>query len=115
MNQKLYCPMCEADREFRREMSHEEYEMRGEKIAIDMPRLVCLICGESLIDEAFGDPIIALYAEYPRRHGLLSPTQIRAVREKYSLSQDAFATLLGASPVTLARYEGGSLQDKACD
>jgi len=68
-----------------------------------------------MVDPAFGDPTLKVYAEYRRRHGLLSPEQIRGIREKYQLSQDAFATLLGTSPATLARYEGGSIQDKAYD
>jgi putative zinc finger/helix-turn-helix YgiT family protein len=115
MTKKIYCPMCEEDRNSRTETVREEYDVRGETIALDIPRLICLTCGESMIDEAFGDPTHRLYAEYRRRHGLLSPEQIRSVREKYSLSQDALATLLGTSPATLARYEGGSIQDKAYD
>jgi len=112
---KMYCPMCETERAFRAETRQEEYELRGEKFVLEVPRLVCLTCGEAEIGEAFGDPTLKLYAEYRRRHGLLSPEQIRAIREKYDLSQEAFATLLGTSPATLARYEGGSLQDKAYD
>ena len=111
----MYCPMCEEDRAARAQTVREEYEVRGEKIGLDVPRLFCPACGESVIDESFGDPTLSLYAEYRRRHGLLTPDQIRAIREKYALSQDAFATLLGASPATLARYEGGSIQDKAYD
>ncbi len=115
MSEMNRCPMCEEDRSFRRELVHEEYEVRGEKIALDVPRLFCDTCGESIIDESYGDPTLKLYAEYRARHGLLAPERIRAIREKYALSQDAFATLLGASPATLARYEGGSIQDKAYD
>ena len=111
----MFCPMCEAERPYRRETRREEYAVRGEKIALDVPRLICLTCGEGAVDDAFGDPTLAVYAEYRRRHGLLSPDQVRAIREKYGLSQAAFAALLGTSPATLARYEGGSLQDKAYD
>jgi putative zinc finger/helix-turn-helix YgiT family protein len=107
--------MCEADREIRAETVREEYTVRGETIAIDVPRLFCTTCGESSVDEAFGDPTLPVYAEYRRRRGLLTPEQIRAIREKYDLSQDSFAALLGTSPATLARYESGSLQDKAYD
>jgi putative zinc finger/helix-turn-helix YgiT family protein len=107
--------MCEAEREVRAQVSHEDYTVRGEKVAIEVPRLICATCGEAMVEEAFGDPTLKVYAEYRRRHGLLSPEQIRAIREKYGLSQEAFATLLGASPATFARYEGGSLQDKAYD
>jgi len=115
MNETTYCTMCEADRAFRRETVREEYDVRGEKIALDVPRLICLTCGEAMIDEAFGDPTLKLYAEYRRLHDLLSPEQIRAIREKYDLSQASFATLLGTSPATFARYEGGSIQEKAYD
>jgi len=111
----MYCPMCETERQFRAETRREEYELRGEKFTLEVPRVVCLTCGEAEIDDSFGDPTLKLYAEYRRRHGLLTPEQIRSIREKYELSQDAFAILLGTSPATLARYEGGSLQDKAYD
>jgi len=112
---KIYCPMCETERTFRAEARREEYDVRGEKIALDVPRRICQKCGEAEIDEAFGDPTLKLYAEYRRRHGLLTPDQIRTIREKYALSQAALAALLGTSPATLARYEGGSIQDKAYD
>ncbi|MCP9861403.1 type II TA system antitoxin MqsA family protein [Cyanobium sp. Cruz-8H5] len=115
MNKTVLCLMCEQERPFRRELRREEYEVRGEKIALDVPRLVCTTCGEGNLDEAFGDVTQKLYAEYRRRHGLLSPEQIRALREGYGLSQEAFAKLLGTSPATLARYESGSIQDKAYD
>jgi putative zinc finger/helix-turn-helix YgiT family protein len=111
----MSCPMCEAEREFRRELRREEYRVRGEQIVLEVPRRVCRTCGEAAVDETFGDPTLKLYEEYRRRHGLLSPQEIRAIRQRYDLSQEAFALLLGTSPATLARYEGGSLQDKAYD
>jgi putative zinc finger/helix-turn-helix YgiT family protein len=115
MSETMYCPMCEEDRPCRREIRREEYDVRGDRITLDVPRLICATCGEAGIDESFGDPTLRLYAEYRRSHRLLSPEQIRAIRERYDLSQEAFASLLGTSPATLARYEGGSLQDKAYD
>jgi putative zinc finger/helix-turn-helix YgiT family protein len=115
MTRTAYCPMCEADREVHAETVRKEYKVRSQTIAIDVPRLTCFTCGESPVDNAFGDPTLHVYAEYRRQHGLLSPEKVRGIREKYDLSQDAFATLLGTSPATLARYEGGSLQDKAYD
>ena len=115
VRETMFCPMCEAQRLFRRETRREEYDVRGEKVALDVPRRVCHICGEAGVAESFGDPAAAVYAEYRRRHNLLTPQQVRAVREKYDLSQASFAALLGASPATLERYDGGSLQDKAYD
>jgi len=107
--------MCEGERDVRPVISSEEYEVRGEKIRLDVPRLVCQTCNEQMVDESFGDVTLHLYAEYRCRHNLLTSEQIRGTREKYRLSQESLATLLGTSPATLARYETGSIQDKAYD
>jgi YgiT-type zinc finger domain-containing protein len=73
MTKTIYCPVREEDREARAETVREEYDVRGEKISLDVPRLFCPTCGELVIDESFGDPTLALYAEYRRRDGLLTP------------------------------------------
>jgi YgiT-type zinc finger domain-containing protein len=70
MMKTIDCPMCEESREARPETVREEYDVKGEKIVLDVPRLFCTECGESVIDEAFGDPTLHLYAEYRRRHNL---------------------------------------------
>ncbi len=62
-----YCLMCECNRTMIPETRREEYEMHGEKVAIDVPRLICQVCGEANIDEDFGDLMIRLREEYHRR------------------------------------------------
>jgi transcriptional regulator with XRE-family HTH domain len=44
---------------------------------------------------------------------LLLPEEIKAIREKYNLTQTAFAKILGFGEKTIARYENGSIQDEA--
>ena len=111
----IFCPTCEEEREFHRETHEEEYDVRGEKIALTVPVLVCPVCKSSVVEETYGDPIDHVFAEYRQRRGLLTPEGIRGIRNRYYLSQRALATLLGMSEATINRYEGGGLQDEAHD
>ncbi len=42
-------------------------------------------------------------------HGVLTPWQVREIRERYGLSRAAFARLTGLGEATLARWESGAL------
>jgi DNA-binding transcriptional regulator YiaG len=53
------------------------------------------------------------YDIYRKKHGILTPTDIQALRHKYGLSQRGFSTLLGWGEITIHRYENGSLPDEA--
>ncbi len=111
----LYCPSCEVERSFRFEEREQEYDVRGESIAVVVPVWMCPVCGDTIVDAEFGDPIEKAYEEYRRRKGLLSPTEIQEIRSRWGLSQAAFAALLGMSQATINRYEQGSLQQEKED
>lgn len=122
MNQTKYCPKCEEDRAFRFEERKETFDVRGEKITLKVPQWRCVTCGESIVDDSFGDPVEKAFDAYRAEHGLLAPSEIRRIREQCGLSQAAFAKLLGMSQATINRYEMGSLQQekedvliRACD
>ncbi len=111
----IYCPNCEADRDASFEERLEEHEVRGESISLTVPLWICSICGETVVNEAYGDPVEKAFQEYRKRRKLLVPEEIARIRECYGLSREAFAALLGMSPTTLYRYEGGALQDEVHD
>lgn len=114
--EERYCEYCDHFRPSHVEEREETYEVRGESITVRAPLRVCDVCGNVMADEELDGALLAkAYTEYRRRHGLLTPEEIRAIREKYNLSQDAAARLLGWSPATFARYESGALQDFAHD
>lgn len=116
MNTKTYCPNCEDYRETDTRRSKESYTVRGECFEVDATVAVCKHCGESIFDEERDEAILQeLFARYRKRKGLLFPDEIKEVRERYGLSQKAFATLLGMSEATINRYERGGLQDEAHD
>ena len=112
----ILCPNCEDERQFLRETRREEYNVRGEAMEIEVPVLVCRTCGETVVDrQILEDPIELVFVQYRERKGLLTPGQIKDIRARYSLSQKAFAGLLGMSEATINRYEQGGLQDEAHD
>ena len=53
---------------------------------------------------------------YRNRHALLAPAEIRAIREKYGLTQAQLARLLRLGGNTLSRWEAGrNVQTAAMD
>lgn len=111
-----YCARCRADVRARVETRDEVFGVRGDPIAIQATVAVCPGCGEDLFDEAFEEKnIAAAYDVYRRRHHLLTPGEIKELRERYGLSQRALAQLLGWGKVTVNRYENGALQNRAHD
>lgn len=115
MEKTLYCPKCEEDRMFRFSNREESYDVRGETVSVSVPTWTCAVCGELVADEAFGDPLEKAFDAYRQRHGLLSPAEIKTIREKWGLSQVSFAALMGMSQATINRYELGSVQQQKED
>lgn len=108
-----YCIACGQDGPLHREQKATEFDVRGEMLRFKVPVEVCTCCGAV---EAEGvDPAEIAFSEYRKLKGLLTPEQIRKLRERYKLSQKSLAALLGMSEATINRYEGGGLQDEAHD
>ena len=73
----------------------------------------CEACGEQIIGHELDQ---ALDAESRRRQGLLSPSEIKAIRERVGLSQAQIAGLMGVGSKTYTRWETGkSIQNKSND
>ena len=108
------CPNCEKETELEVVRATEEIEIRGESVSVDVEYCRCLVCGEEFEDPRSGDdPLDRAYREYRRRHGMMQPEEIQAVRKKYGLTQGEMSRLLGWGAVTLSRYENGALQNEA--
>lgn len=110
----MYCPKCEADVTTVVREVQETYPVKGEDIIIVAKVRFCKDCGEDIWDnELDSQNLLSAYAAYRKKHGLLQPSEIRAIREKYGLSQVAFARVLGLGDKTITRYENGSIADMA--
>lgn len=92
--------------------------VNGEEVAVPgAQHLRCPKCGEIVLTgkaaRRLGEAAIAIYR---RKRGLLSADQIRGIRERFGLTQAAFARLLRLGSNTLSRWEAGrNVQTEAMD
>jgi len=111
---KKYCMHCKKDVEIHIIEKDETYSIKGTSITINARICKCNVCAANLWDDEIDDAnLINAYNAYRKKLHLLLPEQIKAIREKYGLSQVNFARILGVGDKTIARYENGSLQDEA--
>lgn len=111
-----YCDDCKRMREYDVVARTETYEVKGDPVTVEASVAVCHTCGLELgVEELDEATLQKAYGVYRARHGLLQPDEIRAIRSMYGLGQKVFSKLLGWGEVTLARYEGGSIQSAAHD
>jgi putative zinc finger/helix-turn-helix YgiT family protein len=112
----MYCDPCGDEHGFHLAQQEQTLEVRGERITINVPVWRCAECGAvQPYIEGNVDAIKLANDEYRRRHNLLTGEEIKAIREQYCLSREAFAAVLGMSPATLYRYEAGAIQDDLHD
>lgn len=105
-----FCPACNAHKELAVKRIQETYSVRGEPITTENEVAYCSSCGAEVYDhELDAATLERVYAEYRRRHDLISPGALVALREKYGLGQRGLAKLLDWSPATIYRYEKGAL------
>ncbi len=109
-----YCEKCEKEVETKVITRKENFKICGENIEVDAQVMLCANCGEEIFNEELDSAtLLNAYNEYRRRHKLLSPEEIKRIREQYGLSQRSFAKLLNWGDKTVRRYENGAIQDKA--
>lgn len=111
-----FCPNCEEYTEATLGVEKEIYNVRGEPIEIEAEVAVCQKCGSKIFDEERDWRNLEIaYSHYRKKYSLLSPDEIRTIREKYGLSQRALSRLLGWGEITIHRYENGAIQDNVHD
>jgi putative zinc finger/helix-turn-helix YgiT family protein len=111
------CPSCGQGtlvaRVIRDEFEYGSEEDRITIVAEGVPVLECPACGETLYGP---DAARVRHQAICRALGLLTPEQIKGVREKLGKKQAEFAELTGIGVATLSRWEQGRLiQTRALD
>lgn len=83
------------------------------ELTADVRVHTCSACGDSYTD----DEADVAYDEAVCRHlGILTPAEIRAMREGYGLTRAEFAQLTGFGKATLGRWERGEVtQNRSAD
>src|SRR6059036_3811474 len=101
------CPNCGTQMVIKR--GTLRLPINGEEVAVaSAAHLRCPRCGEILLRfqdaKRLGEDAIAIYR---KKHGLLSADEIRAIRERFDLSQADLARLLRLGANTVSRWESG--------
>jgi putative zinc finger/helix-turn-helix YgiT family protein len=110
------CPACGTQMVERR--GTLRLPVNGEEVAVPSAvHLRCPECGEVVLrfqdSKRLGEDAIAIYR---RNHGLLSADEIRAIRERFNLTQADLARLLRLGANTVSRWESGrNVQTAAMD
>ena len=110
------CPVCGTEMVERR--GTLRLPVNGEEIAVpSAAHLRCRKCGEVVLrfqdSKRLGEDAIAIYR---RNHALLSADEIRAIRERFKLTQADLAHLLRLGANTVSRWESGrNVQTAAMD
>lgn len=108
----MYCPDCHNDNDFEIREEKEIICVREENIEIVSKITYCKKCGTKVWNsELDNDNLKTAYDLYRRKHNLLTSEEIKAIRNKYGISQALFAKVLGLDEKHIMRYENGSIQD----
>ncbi len=111
------CPICGVQTLSPR---HGEFQFTppdnipgGVMVVPETDWLECSTCGERILSPELSHAIEALRYE---RLGLLTPEEIKAVRDRTGLSQEEMSKLIGVGDKTYTRWESGrSIQNKSSD
>jgi len=110
------CPTCGTM--MRRTQEVLTSSVNGEEFRVpNIPHLRCPKCGEGLFSLQEAEALrLGAFDIYRRTHGLLSADEIRAIRERYGLTQAELARLLRLGGNTVSRWEAGrNVQTGAMD
>ena len=108
-----YCLNCDKEVEVTVRTVPEVLAVKGEPFSVVSSIAYCNCCGEPVwVDELEEGNLINAFAAYRDKHGLLHPTDIRRIRERYGMTAEAFSVALGLDREAIAHYERGSLQSE---
>lgn len=104
------CPVCSSPMVY--ETRVEQFEYKGETLRFDSEGWWCTDsdCAEGIIEgEALSHSFEQIRAFKARVDGVLSPEQVRSIRELLGLSQREAGALLGGGPRAFQKYEAGKV------
>lgn len=105
MTEKLLCPLCEEGHTTLHN-AQTEVEYAGQKGVIETQLRRCDVCESELVGDVEGRANKRAMISFRKTvDGLLTGAEIRAIRDKYRLTQTQAAQLFGGGPVAFSKYE----------
>ncbi|MEO8598053.1 MAG: type II TA system antitoxin MqsA family protein [Candidatus Solibacter sp.] len=90
--------------------------VRGEEIPVKTEAMVCKHCGFTVMTDAQSHAYTIASADaYREKHGLLTNRELKEVRNRLKISQQALANFLKVGVASWKRWEAGLIQDEAMD
>lgn len=110
------CPNCERESEILILKRTCQTIIKGENIESEEEFCRCVKCNEEYqTAEQINKSLIIACDDYRKKHNLLASSQIKAIRNKFKVSQTEFAFMLGLGEKTIARYETKQIQEESND
>ena len=106
---QLSCARCGAEDVHASEQRHTfRYGSRDSAadLTVDLPVRRCAACGFEFLDRESEKVKLEAICDHL---GVLSPSGIRRIRERYAMTQAEFAAITGLGTATLVRWENGSM------
>lgn len=112
----MLCTCCMENHEVKRVIIRENNIFKNTDVEYDAEYFYCENADEYFADESMATANdISMKNAYRKRCGLLTTSEIVAIREKYGVSQSDLCQILGWGVKTITRYESHQVQDKAHD
>jgi len=109
-----YCEHCLKKVDCHVKEIEETFPVKGQNIKVLSSVAVCEGCGNPVFDEELDSVNLEkAYKLYREKNNILSPEDIKSIRNMYGLSQKSFSRLLGFGEITIHRYEAGAIPDEA--
>lgn len=85
------------------------YKVRGEAISVQgIEHYRCSSCGEEEFNAAQSEALRnSAHETYRALHGLLSPEEIKSIRDSFGLTQEEFEKVADFGKTTMSRWENG--------
>lgn len=115
-SEKRLCTCCMEEHEVKTVLVLEKETFKGIKVAYEASYQYCDLAEELYMNEIqLQENDMRLKDAYRKEQGLLTASEIIAIRAKYGISQSDLCILLGWGAKTITRYEGHQVQDRAHD
>ncbi len=83
-------------------------------VSVEVEVMRCDECGETYLRPGAMNAALRAAADVARREdGLLTPTEIVSLRQRYGITQTELETILGSGPKTVTRWERGTIPQSA--
>ena len=90
--------------------------IRGEEIPVRAQATVCNKCGfQVMTDEQSAAYTMVSADAFREKHGLLTSNEMKTLRRRLGMNQQAFAKYLKVGVASVKRWEAGLVQDDAMD